>query len=342
VGAVIVRDGCVVGEGYHPEAGQPHAEIFALRQAGEKARGADLYVTLEPCSHYGRTPPCTEAVLAAGIARVFVGTQDPNPQVSGRGIRLLRVAGVGVQVGILEKECRHLIAPFAKHVTTGLPYVILKSAVTLDGKTATSSGDSQWISSVASREHVHRLRDRVDAVMVGIGTVLKDNPKLTTRLPGGGRDAMRIVVDSKLRIPEEAAVFSVDSEESTVIATTPLAAVEKMERLRARGAQILQIGEKEGQVDLSELMRRLGERGIQSILLEGGSGINASGLREGLVDRAMVFVAAMFIGGGDGKGIFTGQGVKHLGDAVKLSDVRVSSFGDDTLIEGEVRRCSPA
>lgn len=341
VGAVIVRDGCVVGEGCHPEAGQPHAEIFALRQAGERARGADLYVTLEPCSHQGKTGPCADAVVAAGIGRVFVGTRDPNPQVAGRGIECLRQAGIEVRVGILEPDCRRLIAPFAKHVTTGRPYVILKSAITLDGKIATSTGDSQWISNAASREHVHRLRDRVDAVMVGIGTVLGDDPRLTTRLPEGGRDACRVVVDSRLRIPEDAALLAPDSAAATIVATTEAAPAAKVARLRSRGVQVLQVAEKGGHLDLAELMRLLGGSGIQSVLLEGGSGLNAAVLEAALVDRVMVFVAPMLIGGEGGKGIFAGHGVERLADAVCLTDIRVSRFGDDTLIEGEVETCLP-
>jgi diaminohydroxyphosphoribosylaminopyrimidine deaminase/5-amino-6-(5-phosphoribosylamino)uracil reductase len=343
VGAVIVRDGRVVGEGFHPRAGEPHAEIFALRQAGELARGADLYVTLEPCSHQGRTGPCAEALIAAGIGRVFIGTEDPNPRVAGSGIARLREAGIPVHLGVLETECLRLIAPFAKHVTTGLPYVILKSAVTLDGKTATSTGDSQWISGPASRERVHRLRDRVDGIMVGIGTVLRDNPRLTTRLPEeGGRDATRIVVDTSLRIPEDAAILTVRSEAPTVIATTRLAPEAKVARLRAKGIEVLTVPEGGGRIDLADLMRQLGARGMQSILLEGGSALNASALESGLVDWVMVFVAPMLVGGEDGKGIFAGQGVARLVDAIRLGDVRVSRFGDDILIEGEVRQCLPA
>ena len=342
VGSVIVRDGVIVGEGFHPEAGQPHAEIFALRQAGEKARGADLYVTLEPCSHQGRTGPCVEAVIAAGIGRVFVGTQDPNPLVGGRGVAALDEAGIPVQVGILESECRRLIAPFAKHVSTGLPFVILKSAITLDGKTATSTGDSKWISGPDSREQVHRLRDRVDAVMVGIGTVLDDDPRLTTRLPGGGRNALRVVVDSRLRIPEEAAVLSVPSEAATLVVTTGAAAPDKVARLREKGAEVLQVAGRNGRVDTAALMSELGSRGIQSVLLEGGSELSSSLLLAGLIDRVMIFVAPVLIGGDDGKGLFAGQGATRIADALRLNDIRVSRFGDDVLIEGEVGTCSPA
>lgn len=341
VGAVVVREGRIVGEGFHPAAGEPHAEVFALRQAGEEARGADLYVTLEPCCHHGRTAPCAEAVLEAGIGRVFVGAGDPNPRVDGGGIALLRAAGLPVETGILESECRRLIAPFAKHVTTGLPFVTLKAAVTLDGQTAASTGDSRWISSEASREHVHRLRDRVDAVMVGIGTVLADDPRLTTRLPEGGRDADRIVVDARLEIPEGAALLSLDSAARTLVAAASSASSEKAARLTARGVQVLEIGGEEGRVGLRELAARLGAMGYQNILLEGGARLNAAALREGIVDRVMVFVAPLLLGGNDGAGLFAGPGVSRIAEAIRLRDVRVSRFGDDTLIEGEVERCSP-
>lgn len=342
VGAVVVRDGDVVGEGHHSLAGEPHAEIFALRQAGEKARGAELFVTLEPCSHHGRTGPCAEAVLAAGIRRICIGTSDPNPQVSGRGIARLQACGAEVRLGVLEAECRRLIAPFAKHVTTGLPFVVLKSAMTLDGRTATVTGDSRWISGAESRAWVHHVRDRLDAVMVGIGTLLRDDPLLTTRLPEGGRDAARIVVDSRLRIPETAAILTVESAAPTIIATTPAAPPEKLARLEARGAQIVMTTAGEGGVDLRDLLRRLGASGIQSILLEGGNILNAAALRAGLIDRVMIFIAPLLLGSGEAPGVFAGRGPERLADALKLSDIQVRRFGDDTLIEGEVRGCSPA
>jgi diaminohydroxyphosphoribosylaminopyrimidine deaminase/5-amino-6-(5-phosphoribosylamino)uracil reductase len=342
VGAVIVNDGEVVGEGYHPQAGEPHAEIFALRQAGAKARGAELYVTLEPCSHYGRTGPCAEAVLAAGIRRVCIGTVDPNPQVAGRGIVLLRSAGVEVCVGVLDADCRRLIAPFAKHVTTGLPFVVLKSAMTLDGRTATVTGDSRWITGAESRAWVHQLRDRMDAVMVGIGTVLRDDPLLTTRLPEGGRDAARIVVDSRLRIPESSAILGVESAAPTIIATTHAAPAEKIARLEARGAHVVVTAAGEEGVDLRDLLRQLGSSGIQSILLEGGNILNASALKAGLIDRVMIFIAPLLLGSGEAPGVFAGPGAERLADALRIAAVQVRRFGDDTLIEGEVRQCSPA
>lgn len=341
VGAVVVADQQIVGEGFHPAAGEPHAEVFALQAAAGRTSGADLYVTLEPCSHQGRTGPCTEAIIAAGIARVFVGTQDPNPQVAGSGIHRLKQAGIQVDVGLCEKDCRRLIAPFAKHISTGLPFVILKSAVTLDGQTATSTGDSQWISNTQSREEVHRLRDRVDAIMVGVGTVLNDDPKLTTRLPGG-RDALRIVVDSQLRTPSQAALLHLDSATETLIAHLATAPEDRRSRLAASRAVLLETAEKEGRVDLHDLLAKLGSRGVQSILLEGGAQLNAAFLKAGLIDRMMIFVAPKVIGGNGGYGIFAGLGVPCLADALQLQDIRINRFGDDVLIEGEMKQCLPA
>lgn len=338
VGAVIVREGQVVGEGFHPAAGEPHAEIFALRQAGELARGADLYVTLEPCSHQGRTGPCAEAVVAAGIGRLFIGTLDPNPKVCGRGRARIEAAGIPVVVGLLEEECRRLIAPFAKHVVTGLPYLILKSAITLDGFTATATGDSQWITNPSSRLQVHHLRDQVDGILVGIGTVLADNPQLTTRLPEGGRNPLRIVVDSTLKIPEDAALLN-GSSAPPLIVTTARAPQKRIDALSALGVEILTIPEGEGGVDLAAMMAELGRRGLQSILLEGGAHLNGAALRVGLVDRVMVFIAPKLLGGGDGRGIFAGPGARLLDGAVELDHLRVSRFGDDILVEGEVRKC---
>ncbi|WP_225897257.1 bifunctional diaminohydroxyphosphoribosylaminopyrimidine deaminase/5-amino-6-(5-phosphoribosylamino)uracil reductase RibD [Desulfuromonas sp. AOP6] len=341
VGAVIVCSGMIVGEGFHRRAGEPHAEINALRQAGVQAQDGELYVTLEPCSHHGRTGPCAEAIVAAGIRKVFIGTRDPNPRVCGRGISLLADNGVEVVTGVLEEECRHLIAPFAKHVLTGTPLVTLKSAITLDGFCATSSGESQWISNEQSRLYVHQTRDKVDAVMVGIGTVLTDNPRLTTRLPEGGRNPIRVVVDTFLRIPEDSALVALSADEGTLVATTNAADPNKICRLQAVGVRVLVLPQKNGHVDLNALLLELGKMDIQHLFLEGGAILNGTLLREGLVDRAMIFVAPVLLGGDDGRGLFAGQGATRLVDAWRLKHVRVRSFGDDVLLEGEVYPCSP-
>ncbi len=341
VGCVIVRDETVVGEGWHKKAGAPHAEINALRQAGEKSRHADAYVTLEPCSHFGKTPPCADALVRAGVARVFVGMIDPNPQVCGKGVEVLRAAGIEVITGILEKECAGLNESFVKHVTTGLPFVILKSAMTLDGKTATASGDSKWITSEKSRSYVHKLRAVVDGIMVGVGTVIADDPQLTCRLEGKRKDPVRIVVDSRLRIPVNARVLHLDSGSKTCIATT-LRESEKIDELRKSGVEIISCRENSGRVDLEDLLRKLGAMGIQSLLLEGGRELAGEALRLGLIDKFLLFYAPKLCGGGDGLGLFAGTGVGRMDDAQRLGDIQIRRFGEDLLIEGYPERaCLP-
>jgi len=342
VGAVVVADGRIVGEGFHPRAGEPHAEIHALRQAGEAARGATIYVTLEPCSHQGRTGPCADALIAAGVARVVVAVQDPNPLVAGSGLQKLRAAGLEVETGLCAAEAACLLAPFAHHITCGCPFVTLKAAMTLDGRTATAAGESQWISGEASRRDVHELRNRVDGILVGVGTVLRDNPRLTTRLGGEGRDAVRVVVDSRLRIPLDAALITQVSAAPTLVATTPLAPKRKIAELQDRGVQVLTCNEIEGQgVDLRDLLRQLGGYPLQHLMLEGGALLNQSFLAAGLVDRIRLYVAPQLFGGSDGKGLFSGYGIMHLAQATRLGELRVERFGSDLRIEGEVLRCSP-
>jgi diaminohydroxyphosphoribosylaminopyrimidine deaminase/5-amino-6-(5-phosphoribosylamino)uracil reductase len=343
VGAVLVRRELVIGEGFHPKAGEPHAEIFALRQAGGQARGADLYVTLEPCSHQGRTGPCAEALIQAGVKRVFVGVQDPNPLVAGRGIDLLRAAGIEVRSGLLQQQCQRLIAPFTRHITSGLPYTIYKTAMTLDGKTATASGDSRWISGEESRLRVHRLRDRVEAIMVGIGAVLHDDPLLNTRLPeGGGRDPLRVVVDSRLRIDPGCRLLQQPSAAGTMIATTALAEAGKLAALQRTGAEVVTFPEQRGQVDLHELWRELGRRDVQRLLLEGGPTLAGAALKARLIDQLVVFLAPKLIGGGAEFGIFAGEGCRKLTDALRLQELRYEQSGEDIMITGDVEQCSPA
>ncbi|PLX72936.1 MAG: bifunctional diaminohydroxyphosphoribosylaminopyrimidine deaminase/5-amino-6-(5-phosphoribosylamino)uracil reductase RibD [Desulfuromonas sp.] len=341
VGAVLVRDGEVVGSGFHPKAGQPHAEIFALRQAGVKAAGADLFVTLEPCCHQGRTGPCTEALIAAGVRRVVIGAIDPNPQVAGQGLRRLQESGMTVRTAVLEEPCRRLIAPFAKHVTTGRPFVIFKAAMTMDGQTATSAGESQWISCAESRLKVHQLRDQVDAIMVGSKTVITDNPRLTTRLPSGGRDPVRIVIDSRLATSPMAAVYNQSSPAKTLLMTGSGHSAGQLADFRERGIEVHEVAVGDGHLDLVEVMERLGRLNLQAILLEGGSALAGAMLRCGLVDRVMLFVAPLLLGGCDGSPIFSGPGVENLVDAFRLIDVRVTVVGEDILLEGEVAKCSP-
>ena len=340
VGCVIARDGAIVGEGWHRKAGTPHAEVHALRQAGIAARGADVYVTLEPCSHHGRTPPCAEALIEAGVQRVFAAMVDPNPKVSGRGIEMLRLAGIEVTIGLMERESRLLNEPFIKHVTTGLPFVVLKSAMTLDGKTATESGDSKWITNEKSRRYVHKLRALLDAVMVGVGTVTADDPQLTSRI-AGGRDPLRVIVDSALSIPLHSRVLHLGSPARTVIATLA-GSCTKADQLRGCGAEILQCQEREGRVDLKDLLARLGSMGVQSVLLEGGSRLAGEALRLGLVDKFLLFYAPKIVGG-EGPGLFAGKCAGRMADAVRLRDVKVRRFDEDIMIEGYPEgQCLPA
>jgi diaminohydroxyphosphoribosylaminopyrimidine deaminase/5-amino-6-(5-phosphoribosylamino)uracil reductase len=337
VGCVITREGAIVGEGWHKKAGTPHAEIHALLQAGEKARNADVYVTLEPCAHFGKTPPCAEALVAAGVARVFVGMTDPNPLVCGKGLDILRAAGIEVYTGILEKECSRVNEGFIKHVTTGLPFVILKSALTLDGKTATAMGDSKWITSEKSRRYVHRLREMVDGIMVGVGTVIADDPMLTCRLRGKRKDPVRIIVDSRLRIPAGSRVLCNESGARTCIATT-VRSSDRVIELEKSGVEIITCREDNGRVDLSDMMRQLGKKGIQSILLEGGRELAGEVMRLGLIDKYMLFYAPKLVGGGDGLGLFAGKGVARMEEARKLDDISITRFGDDWLVEGYPER----
>jgi diaminohydroxyphosphoribosylaminopyrimidine deaminase / 5-amino-6-(5-phosphoribosylamino)uracil reductase len=333
VGCVIARGGTVVGEGWHRKAGTPHAEVHALRRAGENARHADVYVTLEPCSHFGKTPPCAEALVRAGVGRVFVGMIDPNPLVCGKGTALLQAAGIEVHVGLLEQQCRRINEAFIKFVTTGRPFVILKSAMTLDGKTATVTGHSKWITCDASRGYVHTLRSKVDAIMVGVGTVLADDPQLTCRIKSKGRDPHRILVDSRLRTPPDARVLRLESVAGTYIATIEQDPARFAEFSRL-GAEVILCREKGGRVDLDDLMQKLGDLGIQSLLLEGGRELAGEALRLGLIDKFLFFYAPKLVGGADGYGLFAGRGVESMMDAQKLKDIRLHRFGEDFMVEG--------
>lgn len=339
VGAVIVKDGNIIGEGYHEFFGGPHAEINAFKNAAEDVSGATMYVTLEPCSHYGKTPPCAEAIVKKGIKKVVVAQKDPNPQVSGRGIKILRDNGIEVITGVLEDRSRSLNEIFLKYITTKLPFCLLKSAMTLDGKTASASGDSKWITNEESREYVHSLRHRLAAIMVGVGTVLQDDPYLNTRLKSGeGRDPVRIIVDSTARIPITANVLSLESKAKTIIATTALAPEEKLAELKKKGAEILIIPLAENRVDLKALMKTLGERGIDSVLLEGGSELNFSAIEADIVDKINIFIAPKLIGGSKAKTPVGGAGRQLMKEAVNLYSTKTYTFGDNVMIEGYLRR----
>lgn len=338
VGCVLVNDaGQTVGEGWHPKAGEPHAEVFALREAGELARGATAFVTLEPCSHHGRTPPCADALLAAGVKRVVCAMADPDVRVAGRGFEKLRVGGAEVSVGLREAEARALNAAYIKHRTSGVPWIVLKTAMTLDGKIAASTGDSKWITSPISRLAVHRqLRDRCDAILTGVGTVLADDPSLTTRLMHKtGRNPWRIVSDSRLRTPLDAQIVRLAGEDGrTILATLDGADPAHQAALEARGCKILICEAVNGRVDLADLLRRLGTRGdIIGVLVEGGGQLAASLLAQNLADRWLAFIAPKVIGGDDAPGPVGGFGVAKMADAQAVKFRQMRRCGPDIVID---------
>ncbi|WP_099189479.1 bifunctional diaminohydroxyphosphoribosylaminopyrimidine deaminase/5-amino-6-(5-phosphoribosylamino)uracil reductase RibD [Tepidibacter mesophilus] len=339
VGAVIVKDGRIIGEGYHQYYGGAHAEVNAINSAFENVKGATIYVTLEPCSHFGKTPPCAQLLIDMKIKKVIIGMMDPNPIVAGNGIKLLRDHGIEVTVGVLEQEVKKMNEVFIKYITTKLPFCILKTAMTLDGKIATSIGDSKWITNKKSREYVHEIRHQVSGIMVGIGTVLQDNPSLTTRLKDKeGVDPIRIIVDTIGRIPLESKVLSLNSKAKTIIATTKKADKNKLKLIKEKGAQIIITPLKNNKVDLKYLIQKLGEMDIDSILIEGGSTLNYSILNEGCVDKAITFIAPKIIGGGNAKTPVGGIGIEHIKNAIELENIKVIMFEQDIMIEGYLRK----
>lgn len=339
VGAVVVKEGSIVGRGFHKKRGEPHAEINALNNAGGNTSEGDLYVNLEPCNHYGMTPPCTKAIIESGIKRVFVGIEDPNETVAGGGIQRLKKNGIDVKKWILRKECQRLNEVYIKYITQKRPFVILKSAASLDGKIATRSGDTKWITNEKSRGFLHKLRNEMDGILVGIGTIEADDPSLTTRLNGKrGKDPVRIVVDSSLKIPLDARVLNQKSNAKTVIATTDRASKEKMKKVEELGAKVIVVGSTNNRVDFRELMIELGKLEIASLLIEGGAEVNASSLKSGIVDKVLFFYAPKIIGGIEALSIVGGEGVKELDHAVKIKEIKTRRFGDDILLEGYVTK----
>jgi len=342
VGAVVVSNGRIVGQAYHHAAGQPHAEALALRQAGSRARGATLYVTLEPCSHLKkRTPPCVPAVIQAGIRRVVVAMRDPNPAVSGKGLAQLRQAGLSVTVGIAGKEAKALNQAYRYWIVTKRPYVTLKAGMTLDGQIATARGESKWITGRQSRRDVHRLRSTVDAVMVGIGTVLFDNPSLTARRPPGltglaSTQPTRIVVDSHLRIARSARILTQQSRAKTIIATTKAASQARCRALERQGIEVLRLPSLAGRVSLTHLLTALGQRRMMSVMVEGGGELNAALLKAKLVNHVRLYVAPTLLGGTQSKGVIGGMSPHRLADAWKLTQVRTRVLGTDVVVEGDV------
>ncbi len=334
VGAVLVRAGQVVGEGFHRGSGHPHAEAVAIAQAGPLAKGATLYVTLEPCAHHGRTPPCTDAISKAGISRVVVATLDRNPIVNGRGVRHLRRAGIAVTVGILEQQALFLLSPFFKFITRKLPFVTLKMAMTADGKIATASGDSRWITGLEARKWVHRLRRQSDAILVGVGTVLLDDPELTVRLvPSYGYQPIRVVADTYARTPPEAKILK-GGKGRVIIAVGPDAPSDRTVALEKAGAEVWVLPYSQGQqgVDLLSLNRRLASENVMNLLVEGGSRLAGSLMDEGLIDRIAFFIAPIMIGGRNAIPVVGGQGRTDLCSAITLKNPIVRKIGSDFLL----------
>ncbi len=343
VGAVVVSKGKVVGSGYHKQAGGPHAEVFALQQAQSRTRNATLYLNLEPCCHAEkRTPPCVPLIIEAGISRVVVAMRDPNPQVAGRSIKQLKRAGITVDLGCLKQEASKLNEMYIHCVKTGMPFVILKAAMTMDGKVATANGESRWITGVKAREHVHKLRGQVDVIAVGVNTVLKDDPQLTARLRSRKtqskilRQPVRLIFDSSLRIPSTAKVLRNIGTNPTAIATTSRAKHGKIEQLRAMDVEVLVLPQKRNRVSLWCCLQELGKMGIMSLMLEGGSELNAEFLREGLVNQVYLYMSPSLLGGQNARGLIGGLSPKHLVDKFEIVNVRVKSLGDDFLVTGDL------
>jgi len=339
VGAVVVRDGQVVAEGWHEGPGRPHAEAIALEAAGEYARGATVYVTLEPCAHHGRTPPCAPRVVASGVARVVAAMGDPNPMVDGHGFELLRRSGVEVSVGVMEAEAARQNAPFLKHVRTGRPLVTLKMAASLDGKVAARDGSSRWITGEGARAEVHRMRGAADAIMVGAGTAFRDDPSLTVRDPDyRGRPPLRVVVDGRGIVPETHALFA-DGRAPTLVATTEGAPEWRRESWREAGAEVLVLDDAgSALIPLDDLVRELGKRDVQRVLLEGGPTLAWEAVRHGLVDEVVLFFAPILVGGVDAPSILMGGGIPTIAEPLPLDLVEVSRVGPDLKVVARVHR----
>ena len=338
VGAVIVKGGKVIGEGWHERCGEWHAERNAFKNCTVPAEGATMYVTLEPCCHYGKTPPCTEAIIEHGIARVVVGMEDPNPLVAGKGIALLREAGIEVVCGVEEEALREQNRVFLKYISTKLPWVAMKTAMTLDGKIATRTGDSKWITGAEARAYVHELRHRFMAILVGIGTAVADDPLLNCRIEGRGvRQPIRVVVDSNARLSLDSQLVKTAGEYRTIVAHTRFAPEERVKALRETGVEMLLCKEKEGLVDVRNLLELLGQSGIDSILLEGGGRLNYTFLSEGLADELYAFIAPKIVGGMNAKTPVEGAGMEKMADAINLELENVLNIGHDVLLKLKVK-----
>jgi diaminohydroxyphosphoribosylaminopyrimidine deaminase / 5-amino-6-(5-phosphoribosylamino)uracil reductase len=330
VGAVLVRGGKIIAAGFHRIAGADHAEIVALKRAGAKAKGSTLYINLEPCCHHGRTPPCSRALIRAGIKEVVAGMKDPNPLVGGKGFQELKRAGIKVRVGLLEQECRTLNEAFVKYVTRQLPFVTLKLAASMDGKIAAVTGDARWISSEDSRRMVHQLRNEVDAVVTGVRTVIADDPQLTCRIPHG-RNPWRVILDSRLRIPLSAKLLRQPDPERSIIVTSERSSHQKGHAIESLGAQIWRIKLRQGRMPWTAILRRLAAKGVVSVMIEGGATTSAWALRERAVDKILFFYAPMILGG-DGRVMIDTLGVKRVRQAIPVQRMRVQQSGTDALV----------
>ncbi|MFF2878070.1 bifunctional diaminohydroxyphosphoribosylaminopyrimidine deaminase/5-amino-6-(5-phosphoribosylamino)uracil reductase RibD [Gottfriedia sp. NPDC057991] len=326
VGSVIVNDNRIVGIGAHLKAGEPHAEINALRMAGDKAEGGTIYVTLEPCSHHGRTGPCAEAVVRAGLKKVVIATLDPNPLVAGRGVKILQNAGIEVIIGVCEEQSIKMNEVFNKYIVKNIPFVVMKSASTLDGKIATHSSDSKWITSAEARNDVHQLRNEIGAILVGVNTVLKDNPELTTRIPNG-RNPVRVILDSTLKIPLESKVVT-DQLAETWIFTSQKHSEQKRIELENLGVKVFVTSDL-SRVDLNEMLKILGDHSISSLLVEGGGEVNASFMNQNLVDKVIVYLAPKLIGGKNAPTFLEGTGLDKMGQAIELEEIELTKIGPD-------------
>ena len=333
VGAVLVKNGEIVGRGYHQIFGGAHAEIHAIHEGGTNCKDATLYVSMEPCAHYGKTSPCVDAIIKAGIKTVVAAVIDPNPITSGKGIQKLKEAGVEVVVGVMEVQAKRLNVPFFKLIQKGLPYVTVKWAMSIDGKIATHTGESRWITCEESRKYVHKIRGQMDGIVVGINTVMRDDPLLTCRIEGG-RNPKRIVVDSNAALPVNSRLLSTINEGEIIVAVGKNAQRYRIEKLEQLGCKIVQTQDVEGRVDLQELFRRLGEMELTNILVEGGSRIITSVIEGRLADRVMVFVAPVIIGGTGATSPVVGTGIEKMSEAAEINEVSIKRFSDDIVIEG--------
>lgn len=337
VGAVVVKDSKVKGRGYHQAIGHAHAEVNAIEDAGAQTKGATLYVNLEPCNHTGRTPPCTRKILEAGIKRVVVAMEDPNTKAGG-GAVFLKEHGIEVLIGVCEEPARKLNEAFVKYVQTKRPFVLLKCAATLDGRIATRSGDSKWVTGEKARKFVHQLRHAVDAILVGVGTIHADDPSLTTRLDSGnGLDPVRVVLDTHLSISPSARILQLDSNSDTILVTGNKLTENKKRAVEKKGVRLIELPVNSDGIEMQPLLDRLGKMGITSLLVEGGSRVIASALRSGIVDKVLFFYAPKILGGDDGIPICRGPGPELMKDCIRIKNIRVQRFDDDVMIEGYIR-----